>query len=91
MRDNLVTKEDIKILQSQDISTLAKWWCRLNRWEWPDKLPDPEDPKEYGNGRRRELRNCIKTHIGTKECSREWNKNRMSPEEFEAWWEKEGF
>lgn len=77
---------DIKILSEQDEKTLASWWSTLNRWEWPDKLLNPE-PNEYiKNGRRGEIMSFILSKIGLKECLRDWNKDRMTDDHFETWW-----
>ena len=37
-----MTPEDIAVLSQKDGQTLSEWWCALNRWMWPDQIPDPE-------------------------------------------------
>lgn len=75
---------DIKILESQDNNTLAKWWCELNRWNWPDEIPDPQ--RKFGlrdKDRRSELMSWISNKIGIRAALREWNHD-MTDDEFNA-------
>lgn len=65
--------KDNAILEKQSDATLAKWWCQLNRWGWPSKLPDPE-PRDTASPRRSELMAWIMGHIGKKACLAEWSK-----------------
>lgn len=81
--------QDIKILETQSVETLASWWSMLNRFEWPDELPNPEPAEYVKNGRRSQLMSWINMKIGRKECLRDWNKDNMSNEEFEQWWNSE--
>jgi hypothetical protein len=82
-------QEDIEILQTQDESTLARWWCELNGWGWPEGLPDKENDvgkKWKPGGRRGQIMSWISSLIGAKACNREWNRERMTDEEHEAFW-----
>lgn len=68
---------------------LAEWWCLLNNWEWPREglgEPDPVPEKHRPDTRRGQIMDAIAERIGHKECLREWNRERMQPAEFEAWW-----
>lgn len=69
-----MTDEDREILKKQSDATLAKWWCILNLWGWPDKLPNPEPRSSAHNSRRAALMVWIQRQIGTKRCLEEWNK-----------------
>ena len=80
-----IAYEDREILDSQNTETLAGWWSELNRFKWPEKLPNPE-PKEYiQNGRRSLIMAFIIEKIGMKECLRDWNKKSMPGLEFDLW------
>lgn len=89
----LVTDEDKAIFDEQDNRTLAEWWCALNRYDWPQEIPDeePEVAKlsEWTpNNRRTALMGEIERRVGYKLCNRMWNINRMSDEEHEAWYSR---
>jgi len=77
----------MELLQQTDHATLARWWCVLNGWGWPKELPGRESPDVPGHPRRNEIMREIAGIIGMKECLREWNKDTMTPERFEDWWE----
>lgn len=79
-------KGDLLLLNGNDDATLAKWWCLLNRWEWPSEVPDPEAKDAPEPQRRGALMRGVESRIGTKACLREWNRERMSDEEFEEFW-----
>ena len=68
---------------------LARFWCRLNSFDWPKQLGDK--PAGYGDHDDDKsgiaIMNEIQTIIGIKECLREWNKTRMTDEQFESWWD----
>jgi len=81
-----MNEQDIEILEATTKSVLASWWSQLNRFEWPDDLPNPEPSEYIRNGRRSEIMRWISERIGVKECLRDWNKKGMTDEEFEAWW-----
>ena len=84
----LVMPEDYEILNKQDDVTLAQWNCKMNSWEWPEELPnEPKDidvpMRERGtNGRRSQMMAVIEERVGRRLISWEWNKDRMSIEEF---------
>jgi hypothetical protein len=84
---NLVTTEDINIINKEEDSTLEDWWIDLNCWEWPEKLPNEckthlQEGSEYiYSSRRSQLRDFIEYRIGHRRISRKWNKD-MTAEEF---------
>ena len=77
-----VTKEDFIIINEQEDLILAEWWCQLNRWDWPEKLPNPESDNYIPNGRRSKIMDIIDDKISHRLISRTWNK-KMSDTEFE--------
>lgn len=81
-----MTSEDHLVLAQQDMSTLGKWWVLLNRWDWPEELPDPEPSEYVPGGRRSELMGWITDAIGLRACLREWNRDCMSEDEFNDFW-----
>ena len=94
-----MTKEDIEVLEQQNMHTLAKWWCEFNSWGWPCTIPNPEtkderfaiyeDNKATGErkkSRAMQIMDWIDNRIGHRVISQEWNKDRMSPEEFNDFW-----
>ena len=85
----MLTKDDIKIIDSQDHKTLAAWWVKLNKWGWPKELPNkPKDRYNLQdpNNRGWSIMSYINDIVGNKATSWEWNKNDMSPEYFEEWY-----
>lgn len=85
------TSAQLEVLNAQDDQTLAEWWCELNRWRWPDALPDPEPVPQYhsdGQDVRWAVMCWIDAKIGHKIVSRTWNKD-MPDEVFESFWRKE--
>ena len=86
-----ITYEDIEILESTDHKDLAKWWCKLNSWEWVDELPDePNDSVATSeiNDRRGVIMELIHDIIGERMISREWNRDRMTDLEHDIWFNK---
>lgn len=77
-----------KWLDEFDDKRLAEMWCELNRWGWPKEISNPElkSLEEHGNPRRATLMNDIRHKIGIEACLREWNRDRMTDDEFNAWW-----
>lgn len=76
-----------------------KWssiWCDLNKWNWPTVFDDikPSDwntlPLNDKMDYISEAMAIITETIGEKECSREWNKDRMTLREFEVFWTTRG-
>jgi hypothetical protein len=68
-----MTEWDRKALKKQSKQTLAKWWCTLNRWQWPLGLPDPI-PAGIEKPRRMEIMNWITDKLGMRAVLAEWNK-----------------
>jgi hypothetical protein len=85
-KHNQVTTEDYEILNKEDDVTLAQWWCMLNRWDWPEELPNKDlthrDKGYKTGGRRSQLMNIIENRVGKRLISWQWNKNDMTNEEF---------
>ena len=79
--------KDLTVLIADGVP-LAEWWCQLNSYEWPELLPDPEQPTRGYNPRRSLIMRWIEDRIGIKECLRAWNRKWMTDEQFEEWWEK---
>ncbi len=79
-------EEDEAILSQQDMQTLARWWCTLNRWEWPEEIPDAEEPTFSGaDSRRWQIMQWIHEAVGHRVISHEWN-SRLSDEDFNDFW-----
>lgn len=80
----------LRILENQNVETLAKWWCELNRWEWPPELPDPEEPVRgpgwIANSRRDSIMCFIADRVGNYLISKEWNKDHLTQTKFEDWY-----
>ena len=84
-----MTDEDRNALDGAPSLMLAEWWCRLNKGEWPtDGLgqADPEVKPWRPNTRRDEIMNWISGRIGISECLREWNRETLPGDLFDAWW-----
>jgi len=81
---NEITKADIEIIDSQDNATLAQWNCELNRWNWPEELPDEDKSHESKNyssgGRRSQLMSLMEERVGHRLISRTWNKDMTDDE-----------
>jgi hypothetical protein len=75
------------------VPTLARWWCELNRGEWPEDFPFPRPPEPFARGVEWPHMAAISNAIGHKECLRAWNcvYLRMTHNEFEAWWSTRRF
>jgi hypothetical protein len=80
------TIEEIYILEKQSAETLADWWCQLNRWQWPEELPNAMIEKErqesHDNDRGWVIMSWILERIKYRLISRTWNKD-MTDEEFD--------
>lgn len=85
--ERLVMPEEVEILLKQDNDTLARWWCQLNSWEWPERLPNAQPPPErlggegYKAWRGGLIMDFIQQQIGHMAISREWNRKRMTDSE----------
>lgn len=79
--------DHLQRLSEMTVPELAEIWSILNRHEWPhDGLPiDVMASIDY-EGYRHTIMQMISNEIGMKECLRAWNKDRMTPQEFESWW-----
>lgn len=86
-RTTAITDDDRKAIAAASDQTLAVWWCTLNRWEWPSNgLGEPESPKYQRRSRRGYIMDAIQARIGARACLREWNRKRMTDQEFDEWW-----
>ena len=85
-----ITDDDRMAIDAAPALMLAEWWCLLNKWGWPaDGLgePDPMPDKDKATMTRRSaIMNEISGRIGMRECLREWNRDTMPGEQFDAWW-----
>ena len=70
-------------IRMQTPRTLATWWCTLNKFGWPDGLPDKNI--QDNSAIRRECMDLIVEIIGFKKCLRIWNSD-MTDEQFEKFW-----
>jgi hypothetical protein len=92
-----ITEQDLAILKRREPDELAKWWCLLNRWEWPPELPDEESTEVYctflldkgGPGvresRRGQIMRWIEQAVSPRALSREWNRE-MPDDYFNDFW-----
>lgn len=97
MRHEELSQDDIAILNSQSDETLIQWALDLNRWRWPEGLPDEETPEQYqafmlregGPGvihsRRGAIMHWIEAKVSQKRILRAHNAG-MTDEEFEDFW-----
>lgn len=87
-----MTDQDRASIETAPTLMLAEWWCTLNKWGWPKEGLGEEDPPTKHpfnpNSRRASIMQAIVHRIGHKECLREWNKDTMSPKEFEEWYNR---
>lgn len=87
---NLVTTKDKELFLSKNKETLAEWSCILNRWGWPEEIPDKEEVdmtvKGVG-GRRSQLREYLEDKAGHRLTSFVWNKKIMTKEEHDDFYE----
>lgn len=93
------TKIDfIPILKSIPISDWAQIWCELNSWKMPEQLhaikPYWWKDMDLKNTEKmspfiRPIREYIEGTIGKKTISRQWNKDRMTDEQFEFFWDND--
>lgn len=95
-----MTDDDRKAIAEASPETLAQWWRLLNGWEWPqhglgeaDPVPTEAGALRFHRTRRGEIMSAIVERIGVGACLREWNRETMSDEQFNAWWEsrRKGF
>lgn len=82
----MLTDQDKELMNNTDSDTLAKWWCQINDWGWPDTLPDEPDPTIHLHPRRCDVMDYIVSKIGMKRCNREWNRERMTDKQHERFW-----
>jgi len=87
----MVTNADREILMNQTLNTLFEWRYLLNRWEWPEELPNEETRKNWVFGGRREQLGCwIDKHCngryGSLHYSNVTRSKRMTEEEFDLFY-----
>lgn len=87
-----VLTEMLGVVRSADDATKARIWCALNRHEWPGELADLK-PASFddmtGDARHMlvwKLMCEASDAIGIGECLREWNRDTLPGEQFDAWW-----
>ena len=82
-----MTEIDIATLNQADAATLAKWWCELNRFRWPDAFVEPVPVKCVRHIRRSEMMDWIVAKIGIKECLRALHVDSMPGQKFDDWFD----
>lgn len=84
-----ITNDQMIILQIQNATTLAKWYCELSEWRWPGILPDPEDATSRITTRHvtraHLIMDWIKNRVGERFISRIHNSG-MTDEEHNDFW-----
>lgn len=78
----MITKADKVILIRQDDLTLAKWYCLIKAWQWPEDLPNPT---MIGYARANQIMKWIYEMVGGRLISRIWNEDKTD-QEFEDFW-----
>lgn len=69
---------------------LSRWWCALNRGEWPGDFPCAE-PATLRQETLWAHMALIEARIGRKRCLLRWNVERgVRASDFEEWWERRG-
>lgn len=97
MTNENLSPHDLELLSQQSDETLIQWALALNRWQWPEDLPDKESPEECtaflldrgGPGirysRRSRISRWIEAKVSKKRILRAHN-HRLTDEEFEDFW-----
>lgn len=86
--------QDLEILGRQPDDTLSEWWCLLNTWKWPDRLPNPDSCEYIPGGRRSALMDWVSEKLGDKRISQHWNcvylseEHRMTVGEHDDFWNR---
>ena len=86
---SLLTQDDLMALATQKYEDWAVAWDKLNSWEWPEWLPNPEPVAAFtgSQSRRSEAMTWIMNRIGMRACMRystPWI--GKSEEEFNDFW-----
>jgi len=69
---------------------LTRWWCALNRSEWPEDFPCRE-PAVLRQETLWAHMTLIEAHLGRRKCLAQWNAERgVHAKEFNEWWERRG-
>jgi hypothetical protein len=83
-----ITGVELIILSRQDEETLARWYCMLNSWDWPEEIPNVEPkPKLVGERtpRRDALMGYILGKVSQQSIMAHWNRAKMTEDEFNDW------
>ena len=84
--------DGLGVVRSADNAAKARIWCALNKHEWPKELDSvkPSNWSELPHAEKQriswELMCEAEDAIGIKECLREWNRETIPGEQFDAWW-----
>lgn len=82
----------LKHLKSLDNNTLARYWCSFNNWNFPYQLKKFEPkgwdtfPVDVMYQYLKPVSQYIQNTVPEKQLFREWNRFKMSDEDFELWW-----
>ncbi len=91
-KDSIGLLDTVKTL---DKKLLPAIWCSFNSWEFPSHIKEISDLKpllwdKFDRDEKQRVTTPISRYIESviepKEISREWNKDRVSHEQFESWW-----
>ena len=88
----MITEQDEQSILAQNNTTLCRWWCLLNSFEWPTELPNPEPSEYISGGRRGQIMGFIACIVGQFAISQEWNcayltePHRMTDREHHDFW-----
>lgn len=88
-----ITDEDRRAISGATPQILVRWWCLLNKYEWPRDglgMPDPVVKPWQPDTRRGDIMREIVAFVGMQACLREWNRESMSDAQFEEWWDSHG-
>lgn len=83
----MIEKEDLMALEGINYVRLADMWCELNRWQWPEEIPNPLTTEPVTASQRGwRIMQYIEQLVGEELVSRRWNKDNMTEEEFYDFW-----
>ena len=84
--------DGLGVVRCADNAAKARIWCALNKHDWPVELAGvkPPDFDTMPHDAKQKLSWALMCEaegaIGIKECLREWNRETIPGEQFDAWW-----